>query len=66
MHRAAALAAPPLWQHALHSLAAITLAAGASALLSRALHKEADKVQAGEVRYSSMPLVSSRLRSTSL
>lgn len=48
-HRAAVLSLP-LWQHSLQC--AVTVAAGAAItlLLSRALHREADRVQAGEVR----------------
>lgn len=48
--RKAALIATPLWQHALRCAAAIAIGLGASVLISRALHKQADKVQAGEVQ----------------
>ena len=40
----------PLWQHGVRCAADIAVGLGASALVSRALHKQADKVQAGEVR----------------
>ena len=48
-HRAA-LIAMPLWQHGVRCASAIAVGLGASILVSRELHKQADKVQAGEVR----------------
>lgn len=48
--RKAVLIAMPLWQHALRCAAAIAAGLGASVLISKALHKRADKVQAGEVQ----------------
>ena len=40
----------PLWQHGLRCTVGVAACLGASVLVSRALHKQADKVQAGEVQ----------------
>ena len=40
----------PLWQHGLRCTVGVAACLGASVLISRALHKQADKVQAGEVQ----------------
>ena len=53
--RKAVLIAMPLWQHALRCAAAMAAGLGASVLISRALHKQADKVQAGEVQLWCLP-----------
>ena len=46
----AAVTAMPLWQHGLRCSVGVAACLGASVLISRALHKQADKVQAGEVQ----------------
>lgn len=47
-HRTAVLSVP-LWQHSLQCAATVAAGAAITLLLSRALHREADRVQAGEV-----------------
>jgi hypothetical protein len=47
-HRAGVLAVP-LWQHSLQCTAMVAAGAAVTHLLSQALHREADRVQAGEV-----------------
>lgn len=39
----------PLWQHSLQCAAMVAAGAAVTHLLSQALHREADRVQAGEV-----------------
>ena len=51
----AAVTAMPLWQHGLRCTVGVAACLGASVLVSRALHKEADKVQAGEVQLRHSP-----------
>lgn len=53
-HRAGVLATP-LWQHSLQCAATIGAGLVATVLISRTLHREADRVQAGEVQHSQCP-----------
>ncbi|CAL8465905.1 g5441 [Coccomyxa elongata] len=46
--RRAAVLSVPLWQHSLQCAATVAAGAAITLLLSRALHREADRVQAGE------------------
>ncbi len=61
----AAVTAMPLWQHGLRCTMGVAACLGASVLISRALHKQADKVQAGEVQLQPAPRLSTHLTITS-
>ena len=48
----------PLWQHAIKCAVVVAVGIYVTGLASRLLHREADRVEAGEVIFSSPPLPS--------
>lgn len=53
--RAETILKMPLWQHALKMLATMAALLWAASLLSKLLHREADRVEAGDVSSPSSP-----------